>query len=188
MFHQRRIAMKIKKFIPALTAIALVSACALPASAALITFVANLDGGQEVPPNGSAATGFGTVVLDDTTDMITVNESWTGLSAPAIVSHIHGPAPAGVTTGVLFPFTGVPSATSGSIPQQVFTLTAAQVTELENGLLYMNVHTRNYPAGEIRGQLVAVPEMSPGWAGIMVMGALCFGRKIYGKGRDLVSG
>jgi hypothetical protein len=132
------------------------------AGAALMTFDAVLNGANEVPPTSSTATGFGTVVLDTSTDTITVNESWSGLTAPATLSHIHGPAPVGVNAPVLFPFTGVPAATTGSIPQQTFTLTPAQVTELESGLYYMNVHTSTFPNGEIRGQLftAAIPEPS----------------------------
>src|SRR5580704_6052809 len=39
-------------------------------------FLANLDGPQE--PTSSTATGFGTVVLNDAMDTITVDLSWTG--------------------------------------------------------------------------------------------------------------
>src|SRR5207237_624209 len=54
---------------------------------------------------------------------------------------------------VLFPFSGVPAATAGSIPQQTFAITPAQVADLQAGLYYMNVHTTTFPNGEIRGQL-----------------------------------
>lgn len=128
------------------------------AHSSLILFSATLTGAQEVPSNGSRATGFGTVLLNDVLDTITVNESWTGLSAPATFSHIHGPGAPGVIAPVLFPFSGVPSATSGSIPQQVFAITLSQIAQLEAGLFYMNVHDVNFPGGEIRGQLSAVPE------------------------------
>ena len=128
------------------------------------TFQAVLTGAQEAPtPNASTATGFGTVVLNAAGTQITVNENWTGLSAPATASHIHGPALPGVAAGVLFPFTGVPSATSGSIPEQTFAITATQVGQLQSGLFYMNVHDSVFPGGEIRGQLVLVPEPST-WA------------------------
>src|SRR4051812_35596184 len=120
------------------------------------TFQANLTGSQEFPVNGSTATGFGTVVLSADQSTITVNESWSGLSAPASASHIHGPAAPGANAVVLFPFSGVPAATSGSIPQQTFAISATQVGYLMNGLLYMNVHDANFPGGEIRGQLLAV--------------------------------
>ena len=113
-----------------------------------------LSGANEVPPNGSTATGTGSVVLSADGTTITVNMSFSGLSAPATAAHIHGPAGAGTNAAVEFPFSGVPNATSGSIPQQSFAITPTHVGYLKNGLLYMNVHDANFPGGEIRGQLV----------------------------------
>src|SRR3954463_13106005 len=87
------------------------------------TFHATLLGSGETPANGSPATGFGTVLLNASQTQITVDESWSGLTAAATASHIHGPGAPGVNAPVLFPFSGVPSATSGSIPEQVFSIT-----------------------------------------------------------------
>ena len=146
----------------------LAAALAPTLGSAQSTFQALLTGSGEFPINGSSATGFGTVVLSLDQTQITVNESWTGLSAPATGSHIHGPGGFGTNAGVLFPFAGVPSATSGSIAQQVFSITPTQVGYLEAGYLYMNVHDAAFPGGEIRGQLVAVPE--PGVATLLTLG------------------
>jgi hypothetical protein len=129
-------------------------------ASAQYTFDATLSGLNEVPPNGSPGTGFGTVVLNAAQTQITVDESWSGLTAPATASHIHGPGAAGVTAGVLFGFSGVPAATAGAIPEQTFAITATQVGYLFAGTLYMNVHTSTFPGGEIRGQLILVPEPS----------------------------
>jgi hypothetical protein len=82
--------------------------------------------------------------------------SFSGLSAPASGAHIHGPAGAGTNASILFPFTGVPSATSGSIPEQTFSISPTQVGYLQSGLLYMNVHDSVYPGGEIRSQVLPV--------------------------------
>ena len=128
----------------------------LRASATLYTYTATLTGAQEVPATGSSATGIGTVVLDTVANTITVNESWSGLSAPASASHIHTGG-IGLTGPVTFPFTGVPAATSGSIPQQVFSITTAQIAALQSSGMYMNVHDANFGGGEIRGQLVPEP-------------------------------
>ena len=128
------------------------------AHATFILFTATLTGSQEVPPNASTAIGFGSVLLDDVLLTITVNESWTGLTAPATASHIHGPGAPGIAAPVIFGFAGVPAATSGTIPQQVFAITLAQIAQLEAGLFYMNIHDSNFPGGEIRGQLHAAPE------------------------------
>jgi hypothetical protein len=123
-------------------------------------FTATLNGAQE--PSASTATGFGTVVLNTAQTMITVDENWTGLiGGPATASHIHCCAPPGSNAAVLFPFAGVPNATSGTIPEQSFAITAAQVTALEAGLMYFNIHDAQFPGGEIRGQILpAVPEPS----------------------------
>lgn len=113
-------------------------------------------GANEVPVNASTATGFGTVVLNGAATQATVNLTFSGLTANAIAAHIHGPAAVGVNNAVIYPITGVPAATAGTVPTQVFsTITPAQVTDLRGGLHYLNVHTANWPGGEIRGQLAA---------------------------------
>jgi hypothetical protein len=125
------------------------------------TFNATLTGLGENPVNASTATGFGTVILNAAQTSITVNESWTGLiGGPATASHIHGIGGVGTNAPVIFPFTGVPAATSGSIPTQSFAITPAQVSALFAGFLYMNVHDGQFGGGEIRGQLLLVPEPS----------------------------
>ena len=115
---------------------------------------ASLTGAQEVPPTGSSATGTGTVSLSADHTTITVNLTFSGLTANATAGHIHGPAGPGVSAPVLFPFTGVPAATSGSIPTQTFAVTPAQVAQLRAGLFYFNIHTSTFPGGEIRGQIL----------------------------------
>ena len=124
------------------------------------TYQAVLTGLQESPPNASTATGFGTVLLSADQTQITVNESWNGLSAPATSSGIHGPLG---TNALYFSFSGVPAATSGSIPGQSFAISPALVNELQHGGLYMQIDDSafpEFPGGEIRGQLILVPEPS----------------------------
>ncbi len=147
-------------------------ALSVPARANFVYFAAHLDGAQDKV--ATAATGFGTVRLDDVADTILVNESWTGLTAPATASHIHGPAAPGVNAPVLFPFTGVPNAVSGAIPAQTFSITPTQIADLEAGLYYFNVHDANFPGGEIRGQILRpVPDGGPGVVAILAVVALC---------------
>jgi hypothetical protein len=149
--------------------LALATALSAGVASAQSTFEALLSGLNETTPNASPATGFGTVVLNAAQTQITVDESWSGLLASATASHIHGPAGVGTNAAVMFPFTGVPAATSGSIPQQVFAITPTEVAYLQSGLLYMNIHTSVFPGGEIRGQLVLVPE--PSAAALLALGA-----------------
>ena len=93
-------------------------------------------------------------MLDATETMITVNLTFSGLTGgPATMGHIHGPANPGTNASVIFPFTGVPSATAGSIPQQTFAITPTQVMQLRNGMNYFNVHNSTFPGGEVRGQV-----------------------------------
>ena len=143
---------------------------AVPAAHATLLFQATLDGTQESSPNSSLGTGFGTVVLNDTADQITVNLTWSGLTAPATASHIHGPAAPGFNAAVVFPFSGVPAATSGSIAEHVFAMPAARLADFKAGLYYFNVHTSNFPGGEIRGQIRQVPE--PATLSLLVLGGL----------------
>ena len=126
---------------------------AAPALATAQTFTVTLSGLQEVPANASTATGLATVQLNAAETMITVNANWTGLSATATAGHIHGPAAAGVNAPVVFPFSGVAAATSGSIPGQSFAITAPQVAQLKAGQFYVNIHNATFPGGEIRAQL-----------------------------------
>jgi hypothetical protein len=153
-----------------LVALALTAGLWTGIASAQTTYEAFLSGSKEVPANGSTATGFGTVTLNAAQTQITVDESWTGLTAPASASHIHGPAGIGTNAPILFPFAGVPAATSGSIPEQVFNVTPTQVGYLQSGLLYMNVHDSTFPGGEIRGQLTLVPE--PGTWALFGLGGL----------------
>jgi hypothetical protein len=155
--------------------------CALALTAGVVsaqtfTFEAFLSGLGENPPNASPATGFGTVIYDAGLTNITVDENWSGLTAPATASHIHGPAGVGTNAPVLFPLSGVPAATAGAIPEQTFSITAAQVADLFAGNLYMNVHTSTFPGGEIRGQLILVPE--PSTALLVAFGLVGLGLKI----------
>jgi uncharacterized repeat protein (TIGR02543 family) len=125
-----------------------------PLALAQLTYEAFLSGMGENPVNGSPGTGLGKVVLNAAQTQITVDLNWSGLTAPATAAHIHGPAGVGTNASVMFPFTGVPAATSGTLPTQSFSITPTQIGYLNAGYLYLNVHTANFPGGEIRAQLL----------------------------------
>jgi CHRD domain len=137
--------------------IVLFLAAVCPARATQQLFHATLNGSQEVPPHATTARGDATVLLDDVALTITCNLSFTGLSAPATAAHIHEPANPGTNAALVFPFSGVPAATSGSMPQQTFAITAGQIADLRAGRFYINIHDAVFPGGEIRGQLLAAP-------------------------------
>lgn len=162
-----------------LPALGLAMAISISTASAQTSFQAFLLGTGETPPNGSPGTGFGTVVLNAAQTQITVDESWSGITSPATASHIHGPGGAGTNAPVIFPFSGVPAATSGSIPEQTFAITPQQVSWLFSGFLYMNVHDANFPGGEIRGQLLLVPE--PSTIGLLTVGIAGIAFRSYRK-------
>jgi len=168
------------------------SVFAAQASAATITYNDTMLGSNEVPANASPATGSATVVLDTTTNMLSVIISFSGLfGGPAEASHIHCCAAAGTNAAVAVPFPGFPNATSGTY-SNTFDLTmsatynsafltasggtaadaeAALIAGLNSGLAYTNIHTPDFPGGEIRGQLATgVPEPTT----IVLSGAALF--------------
>lgn len=121
------------------------------AQAASITFNFPLTAGEQVPPNGSAGTGDCSVILDDVSGAVSVSCSFSGLSTPAAAAHIHGLAAAGANAGVILPLTP-DLATSGNITGNGV-LDAAQMTGMLDGLTYVNLHSTQYPGGELRGQV-----------------------------------
>jgi hypothetical protein len=153
-------------------------ALAIPAHADTI-YTATLLGSNEVPPVSTAGTGFGTFTLNG--NLLSINESFSGLTSPANAAHIHCCGPVGVNEIVAVPFTPFPSATSGTFMATVdltlaATYNAAFITQeggtvalaeagliaaLNSGNTYANIHTANFPGGEIRGQIAqVVPEPS----------------------------
>jgi hypothetical protein len=118
---------------------------ATAADAQIRNFVAYLDGAQETPPNASAASGTGTLVLDESTRQITWSVTATGLSA--IDAHVHD-GRFGIGGGIVVDLGPGTTSFSGSA-----TLSAAQVTKLIANEYYFNLHTVAFPNGEIRGQI-----------------------------------
>lgn len=111
-----------------------------------LLFTATLTGAQETPPNNSTATGNAMLLLSPDEKTARVSLTFAGLSSGQTDAHIHGPATAGVSAPPVFPLP------LGQLSDFAITLTAAQVQDLKNGLFYVNVHSSNFPAGEIRGQ------------------------------------
>lgn len=117
----------------------------------VFTFLARCDGAQETPPTITPSRGLGAFTIDTVANTIRYRVSFSPLTAPETVAHIHGFAPPGVAAGVLFGFT------PGSPKCGTFTFTEAQQANLLAGLSYVNIHSGTYPGGEIRGQISEVP-------------------------------
>ena len=133
-------------------------------------FSASLIGTNEVPPINTAGTADFNMTIEPSGITFTINFS--GLSSPLAVAHTHFGVP-NVNGGVMIFLCGgggqpaCPATTSGTITG---TITAANVvgpttqgvaagdldTALEllrGGFSYANMHTTNFPSGEIRGQV-----------------------------------
>ncbi|MBK9120536.1 MAG: CHRD domain-containing protein [Phycisphaerales bacterium] len=136
------------------TAIALLALATGIASADVITYNFTLDGLQEVPPNASPGSGFATVTLDTSTNLLSWNVSYQDLVAPVSAAHFHGPAPIGVNAGVTVNIGGGGLA-SPFVGNTI--ISDLHKADLLAGLWYVNVHTQTFPGGEIRGQVVPEP-------------------------------
>ena len=134
----------------ALTAVAFVF-LSITAHAAVEQYSAQLGGSAVVPPNQSAGTGTFTATFDTETMVLSFTLRFQALSGPATATHIHGPADKSASAGIVVPFgaNNPVSPVTGNA-----TLTSDQAEALHNNLTYVDVHTLNYPAGEIRGQIM----------------------------------
>ena len=137
----------------ALGAIAVPLAGAVTARAATgtITFTVPLTGAAQVPPVKTAGHGSAHLTYDEKTRHLTWSVSYAGLSSPVTMAHFHM-APAGKNGKVVLWI----SKKGGKIKSPLkgaATLTAAEAKAFMAGDLYVNVHTKKHPAGEIRGQV-----------------------------------
>jgi uncharacterized protein (TIGR03118 family) len=111
------------------------------------TFLTQLTGSQEVPPNTSRAFGTALFILgaDETTALASV--SFTPLTGSQTAADINGPASSGVNAPAII------SLPNGSFRDVPVSLTPTQVQQLKAGQLYINIHSTGFPGGELRGQL-----------------------------------
>lgn len=168
-------------------ALALLFSCAAisPASATIFVFHGNPTGTQEVPPNASPGAGSVSVTWDNVAHTMAIDAFFMGLLGTTTAAHIHAPinpvtGTAGVATQVPS-FIGFPLGVTAGTFNNTFDMTlassynpsfitanggtvASAETALLNALLggqaYFNIHTLQFPGGEIRANLSLVPEPS----------------------------
>jgi hypothetical protein len=113
-----------------------------------VTFSATINGASETPANASTATGTATLTYNKDTKIFDIVVNYTGITATN--AHIHKAA-VGVPGGVVFGFTQpITSPINYTSP----VLTESQDSALNANLYYVNIHSAEFPGGEIRGQLI----------------------------------
>ncbi len=127
-----------------------------------------MSGSNEIPGNPSPAIGKLDVFYTRETRILSYTVTWSGLTDSVMLMHIHGLAPlgyaAGVVQNIVTPSNSIyPQKTAGKYTYaKSGSLTGTclidgviiKEADLLNGMYYMNIHTTNYPGGEIRGQIV----------------------------------
>jgi hypothetical protein len=149
------------------------------AQAAVVAYVATLDGASEQTPNASAGTGFVQVDIDAVAHTMHILATFSGLTGSVTAAHIHAPTlvagtgtagvatttptfagfPAGVTVGsyeITLDMTLASSYNASYVTANGGTMgnaEAALFQAIADGKAYFNIHSNVYPAGEIRGFL-----------------------------------
>lgn len=162
---------------------------AAAASAVPVVYTTTLSGLLEAPPNASPGTGTALLSFDPDAHTLYIETTFSGLLSPTTVAHIHccTATPNSGTAGVATQtptFIGFPAGVQAGSYSQGFdtslasTWNASFITNnggtvagaeaafgagLAGGQAYLNIHSEQFPAGEIRGFLAPIPE--PGaWA------------------------
>ena len=113
---------------------------------------ATLNGASEKPTStNSAATGNFTGSVNESTGVLSYTVTYAGpFTSSLTMGHIHRITNAtALTGGVEFPFTSLTSPISGTAQLA----NKNRLDSLKNGFYYVNLHTNNYPNGEIRGDI-----------------------------------
>ncbi|MDR6503420.1 CHRD domain-containing protein [Burkholderia sp. DN3021] len=121
------------------------------AAAETVRLSASLQPSSEVPPTATKGSGAVDATYDTASRTLQWMVTYEHLTGPATAAHFHGPAPVGQNAGVQVP---IPKDELASPIKGSKVLTDAQVTDLMGGKWYFNVHTKEHPSGEIRGQLM----------------------------------
>jgi len=150
-------------------------ACALQAHAqGTIQFQASLTGSAEVPPNSDPTTAIGIFSLDG--NLLSFRVDVPAVTFISLSGYIQGPASPGANAPIIFdlggptfhsgnsfgspPYYGFGSPAVPPFGAGPFPLTDAQIAQLEAGLWYENITSAGQPDGQLRGQILPVPEPS----------------------------
>lgn len=116
-----------------------------------IRFRAELSADEQSAPTESPGSGIAEFVLDRPTQRFEWTITYGGLTSDAVAAHVHGPQTPGGNAGVLFNLApdGMTSPLTGSVE-----LNDGELEYLLTGRMYVNIHSQQYPAGELRGQIM----------------------------------
>ena len=184
-----------KRFI-SLLALALAMVATPAAFADTLYYRATMSGPAEAPPNASPGYGVAFFIIDDVALTMSMNVPFFDLLGATTAAHIHccttdplmGTAGVATTTPS---FPDFPSGVTTGLYERTFSLAdasfynpayitanggtvdsarAALLSGLASNQGYFNIHTSQYPAGEIRGFLVAAPIPEPSAWGMLALG------------------
>lgn len=140
---------------------------ATPVQATIWSFEFMHDGAQA--GNVTPGTGFGTATYDDG-DGVSPNFSWDityqDLIGTPTAAHFHGPADFGEGAGIQVG-TGIGD---GSSIAGSATISVVQAGQLLDEMWYHNIHSTFDTGGEIRGQVLLIPE--PASVGLLAIGLI----------------
>lgn len=135
-------------------------AVVLQATAQVLELRATINQAQENPPTGSAASGTAVMFYDVAANKFDLIVSITGMTNTATASHIHD-GPVGTNGPVVTNLGGEAVYTRTG---NTLTATFRGITHLGDRLkliqggAYFNIHSAQFPGGEVRGQLIARPK------------------------------
>ena len=113
-----------------------------------------MTGAQETPAVSTSATGSIDANYNRLTRTLSYSLTFSGLTDSAVAAHIHGLGEVGVTAPVVQTFT-FPRRKAGSYSGTLY-VDGVKIKEEDiiAGRYYINIHSKVYTAGEIRGQLI----------------------------------
>jgi hypothetical protein len=140
------------------------------------TFYSSVLDAAQAGSAGRTGSGSASLTLDGSS--LSWHIEYSGLSGTSTTAHIHGPAaPGSSASPVTSPFVGTYGVKAGTFDGSA-TLTSQNITDLNAGLLYINIHSSTFGGGEIRGQITTVPEPSTyALIGASALGALALRRR-----------
>ena len=138
-------------------------------SSASITYLGTCTGDSSVPPVSTKAAGSVSVTLVNTS--FATGYFYATNIKQMTMAHLHAGAVGKNGPPIVWAFNGTHGPVSGSI-KATFTFNPSlnNVSALlAAGLIYFNIHTTAYPAGEIRGQLSSKTLLGSGLGGTSSM-------------------